>query len=346
MIVSLFKTRFYAVVAGLLFIITIIVTSCNTPTEKTPLQITKTDSVKVSEESLVNEKIKKDPSNSELYFKRATLRQQKGNNSEAKDDINLAISLDSSIAKYFIFRADLSFADRQTIEARKDLKKAIQLDDQSTEAYLKLTEIYLLLANYDEAIQNADEALKIDKYNAKAYFMKGMSFKRRQDTARAISSFTTAVEQDAKYYDAHLQLGILYETSNPKFAIDFYNNAIRTQPNNLEAIYHKSFYLQNLKQSRKALEGYKLMLDIDPANRNALYNTGFIYLVQLQNYDSASIYFDQAIKNYPTDFEAWYNLGLSYEEANNKKQALFCYKKTLAIKPDYTLAAKGVSRVS
>lgn len=71
---------------------------------------------------------------------------------------------------------------------------------------------YFLLPKprYNLAIDTYNKVLKLDIQNADAYFYKGLIFKETGDTAKAISSFQTCTEVDPDYYDAYMQLGMLY----------------------------------------------------------------------------------------------------------------------------------------
>ena len=58
-----------------------------------------------------------------------------------------------------------------------------------------------------------------------------MKYKDLGDTAKAISSMQTAVEQDQQYYNAYMQLGILCAAQRNKLAVDYYKNALKVIPN-------------------------------------------------------------------------------------------------------------------
>lgn len=293
----------------------------------------------------INDKIRQNPDNAALYLERALISIQENDLSSGLKDLNRAIYIDSTKSDFYFHRADLYFKQRQTRAAREDLEKAVAIDPKSEKAYLKLAELELVLEKYAQAIKYCNEVLKINVFNPKAYLMKGMSYKYAGDSANAISSFQTAVEQDDQLYEGYIQLGALLAYKKDPIALEYYNNALRLQPTNLEAIYHKSMFLQELKQFDKAIEGYDLMLSIDSINRNAQYNKGYLYLVYAQDPTKALLCFEKVLKNHPNDVDALYNAGFCFEKKKNVSQASSHYAKALDIKPDYELAAKGLSRV-
>src|SRR6185369_1058886 len=150
---------------------------------------------------------------------------------------------------------------------------------KNVDAMLKLAELYFYVKKYDKSIEYINMALKINKYNAKAYFMKGMNYKEIKDTAKAISSMQTAVEQDQTYYNAYMQLGILNAAQKNPLAVQYYKNALRIQPNSTEAWYDIGKYYQDVMDWTQASEAYATLLKIDPKYKNAFYNLGVINLV-------------------------------------------------------------------
>jgi len=81
---------------------------------------------------------------------------------------------------------------------------------ENTDGLLKLGELYFFVKQYENAFAKINQALKINENLAKAYYLKGNIYKEIGDTAKAISSLETAIEQDNKNYGAFLDLGLIY----------------------------------------------------------------------------------------------------------------------------------------
>src|SRR5204863_8321405 len=129
-------------------------------------------------------------------------------------------------------------------QAISSFEKSIALDPKNITAELKLAELFLLLKKYQQSLDHADNALRIDKTNAKAYFIKGFMFKETGDTARAISSFQTAVEQNPGYFDAYIQLGNLLTRKKNNLALNYYDHALQLNKDAPDALYGKAMYYQ------------------------------------------------------------------------------------------------------
>lgn len=306
----------------------------------------KMDSIKTNTPiQLMNEKIKADPNNAILYYERAKLHIDETSVEDALNDLERAMKLDSTNSNFYLLKGDILFLQKETIEAKKLLDKSIALDKDNIDAHLKLAEMYFYSEKYQESINSINEALRVDMYNAKAYFQKGMTYKYFGDTAKAVSSFQTAVEQDAEYYDAHLQLGVIYASINDPLAESYYNNALQIRPTSTEAIYNKSLFLQNVERYDLAYKGYRLLLKIEPSYYEAYYNMGYLKFTVEQDIDSALYYFNQVITINQVYYPAYYNIGLCHEQKGDFQKARINYQATLRLRPDYDLAALGLSRL-
>ena len=294
--------------------------------------------------SVINIQIKKDINDPKGYLTRSKYLYRQGNKEKALNDVNRALKIDSTISEAYLMKADLLIEMRRYRDSKMTLERLLKIDKINTWGFLKLSKIYMALKNYDKAFEHINAALKIDPYHAEAYYFKGLVYKLLKDTANAISSFQTAVERK-EHYQSYNQLGILYALKHDSIAIDYYNNAIRMDSNNIEAIYNKNLYLQSNNRVEEALMGYNYILKKDPKHINSLYNKGYIYLVYLPNYEQAIHFFSKAIEIDQYYSNAYYNIGYAFELSNNESKALEYYKKTLKIQPSHTLAAKGISRL-
>lgn len=338
-----FKTLFsISFVTGL-----ILFTSCGNETSTTETE--KSDSLKpVLPEALLklNAEIEKDPQNVDLYHKRAQYHLSTKNFDAGFEDMRKVMMMDSTKAPYFITLSDLYFVTNQTGNSKASLEKCLSLDDQNVEAMLKLAEIYFYVKKHEECFKYINMALKIDKYNSKAYFMKGMNYKELKDTAKAISSMQTAVEQDQSFYNAYMQLGILNAAQKNPIAVNYYKNALRVQPNSKEIWYAIGKFYQDVENWDKAIEAYNVLLKIDPKHRNANFNLGGINLVGKKDYKTALSYFTQALTIDPAYVDGYYARGVCYQTMGDKKNAVVDFNACLTINPQHELAKAALEKVN
>ena len=275
------------------------------------------------------------PNNSDLYHKRATYYFSKKKYDESYADVNKAINIDSTKAEYFLTVADLYFVANKTATVKTSLEKCISLDKKNIDAMLKLAELYLYVRKHEQSMKFINMALKVNQYNSKAYFMKGMNYKELKDTARAISSMQTAVEQDQEYYNAFIQLGILCAAKKNPLAVQYYKNAIRIKVNSAEALYNLGKCYQDMGEWTNALETYTNLLQIDPSSKNAHYNIGVIHLINFKKYDLAISHFTEAINIEPKYVQAYYGRGVCYQSKGDVKRSIIDFQSCLDINPKF-----------
>jgi tetratricopeptide (TPR) repeat protein len=299
---------------------------------------------------LLNKRIADNPNDYSAYLDRARYFGDHQIYGEAFADIARAIAVDSTRADIYLYRGDLYFDQQKVQEAYDSYKKCLSIDSLNVDGLLNKTGIDIVLANYDMARSQINTALRQNEFNPYAYYLRGRLYKTTGDTTLAASSYKTAIEVDPNYYDAYIEVGLLYAAKKNDLAKEYYSSAISIRPQSIEAWYNKAMYLQETGVRKKgryqeAFACYDSILSIDPSFVAAHFNKGYIWLEYLNQYDSATTHFTKAINLYPQYYQAYLNRGLSYESLNKKKEAESDYRQALAINPQYTEAAKSLSRV-
>ncbi|MFM7901711.1 MAG: tetratricopeptide repeat protein [Bacteroidota bacterium] len=88
------------------------------------------------------------------------------------------------------------------------------------------------------------------------------------------------------------------------------------------------------------------MIKINPKNKSAHFNLGYVHQVYLKVYAEAVKHFTRAIDLDPQYAEAYLNRGLCYESMGNINAAKKDFETALVNRPDYMLAQQGIKRVS
>lgn len=289
--------------------------------------------------------IDKNPSNADLYAKRAEYYIQKKQLDSAFADGLKSLKLDSNNSKRYNFLSDLYFMKGDFESSEDLLEKAILKNDKDVESLMKLAELNLYFKRYPDLNIYIDKALTIDQRNPKAHLLKGFGAIEQKDTVSAVREYQLAVDQDPKYYEAYIQLGLIFHRKLNRLALDYYNNALNARPQSTEAMYNIAMFYQDTKNYDKALDEYKILLQIDPNHTNANHNVGWINLEVKQNYTEAEKFFTLSIKSDTLFSNAIYNRGLTFERMNNFERAMADYHKTLQVNPSFKLASDGVKRM-
>ncbi len=327
-----------------------ILTSCSTKETPEETVVKKNDSIleKLNSPELkaINKLLVEDSDNDSLYNQRARIYIGLKQFDEALGDALRAMRLDSTKAKYMVTLADVYFATNKTKYAKETLEATIKTFPENTEALLKLAELFYLVRQYENAILNINKALRIDENIANAYYLKGSVFKEMGDTAKAISSLQTAIEQDNKFFDAFLDAGILYASRKNSLAFEYYDNALRLRPSNENVLFAKAKLLQDMNKVDESVALYKEILLKNSSNVDALYNLGAISLNKKKNINEAIDYFSKAIAVDPQNTEAYFARGASFELMKDVDNAKADYNMCLKITPNYEPAISGLNNLA
>jgi tetratricopeptide (TPR) repeat protein len=323
--------RFYTCI---LIVILITCTACDQQPDQPEKQIGKQDST-ANDLDAINARILKDPQNLDLYIERANYFSAKRKFSDAIIDVNRVLAIDSSKAEYLLTAADVFFFSGQTKSSNDLLSRLIRLHPEHIDGLLRMAQMKHYLRKYKEELDLLDRVLRIDVNNAQAYFMKGMVFKEMGDTAKAISSMQTAVEQSPDYYNAYIQLGLIFAAQKNPLAVEYYANALKVQPQSQEALYNLGLFHQNTDDYNKALEVYSTLLQLNPNHFDAHFNLGFLHVVKLNEVDKGMDYFTLCTQDNPKEPRGYYGLGFCYKRKGDIGNAEAMFKQALTVAPNY-----------
>jgi tetratricopeptide (TPR) repeat protein len=289
--------------------------------------------------------IENDPNNASLYLDLSNYYMNVKQLDSALNNALVAIRLDSGNSDLYVTVSDIYFSMKYIDNAEEMLEKAIALDNKNNEAYLKLGELYFLLKDYKQSEEILTKAIQQSEYNPHAYHILAWNYREKGDTLMAIRYYLIAVEQDPDYFDAYTELGILYHYRHNPLAIDYYNNALNIQPENIQTLYNIAMFYQETEEYEKALEKYRMILQIDEHNKYVLHNMGWIYLMGEDKFEEAVVFFTKAIEQDTTYVEAVYNRGLSFEQLKKYDNARQDYMYSLRLITNYPLAIEGLNRL-
>ncbi len=329
------------------FTLSIVLFSCKPATETVIENSERTDSllkvINSPELAAVNKKILETPDDANLYNERARIYMQFRQFEEAINDSKRSLRIDSTNAIYYLTEADIFFAANETRNAKDVLEKVVRKFPENTDGLLKLGELYYFVKQYENAFVKINQALKINENLAKAYYLKGSIYKEMGDTAKAVSSLETAIEQDNKNFGAFLDLGLIYAAKKNALAFEYYNNALTINPASVEALYAKAKLYQDQGKIKEAAEIYNQILKIDASHVFSMYNLGAIEFGINKNPLKAIDYFTSAINANPKYAEAYFARGACYQELKDKNNAMADYNMALQLKPNYEPAVDGLN---
>ena len=334
---------------GLLVALAMTVAACNSNTPKDqpkdPQQTEVTEQPK-DELALLTDSIAMDESRADLYLRRAQCYVDREQVGAAMMDVNQAINLDPKNMEAFLLLSDIYYllGDEQNIT--KTLNRALEVDPYDSRPMVKLAELNLLQQNFNLAFGYIDNALKISTYNPKAYFVRGMTYMARQDTASALKNFMIAREQDADFVDPVREICKIYMAQNNPLTEQMLRNTVVQFPNEALARYDLAMYLQDHGAPEEALLHYDTLLMIQPDNSRLLFNKGYVYFVYLEDNQKALDYFNRSLDSDPNYLDALYNKGHVLEQMGDFVQAKEVYSQVLKVQPNYAWAISAMNRIA
>ncbi len=277
--------------------------------------------------------INKTPNDADLYYQRAQLYYNKNIYDRSIADLKYALKIDSLNPNYYHLLSDAYLDYGYTKEALDALQDVMYLYPERIPTLLKYAELKYIFEDYDGSILTLNEIVRLDAQNADAYFMLGMNFLALKDTARATNSFQTAVEMDSGLTDAWIFLGEIYEKKNDPRALKYYDSAILSDPESMQARHAKAFYLQNHGDIPGALKIYREIIEKDREYTDAILNSGLLY-IELDSLDKAYEQFNVMAGIAPTNYLGFYYRGIVNEKKGNKDAALKDYESAYNLNRD------------
>jgi tetratricopeptide (TPR) repeat protein len=290
--------------------------------------------------------IRQDPTNPELFARRARLSAEKKNYSQALNDITIALSLDSANPAYYINQAEYYIFNGEPNSAKKGLSACLKLFPENTDVMLKMAEIHLYMKEYGQAKLILREVMPINDDLAQIFFIQGVIALETGDTVGAIRNFQTTIDKEPDYYAAYIQAGKIYSNQGDELAVQYLKSAIDLQPNMFEAHYLLGFFYQEHGMLDEAIQEYEyISTRIDSTLADPYYNRGYIEMVYRGNYKESAGWFSKAIRWKPDNANAWYNRGFSNELDGQLSEAKEDYRKAMELEPNFPLAIKGLNRI-
>lgn len=296
--------------------------------------------------SLLSDSIAQDGQRPDLYLRRAQLYLEREQVGSAMMDVNSAIQLDPNNVDAFLLLSDIYYLLGDDANITATLNKALDVNPYDARPMVKLAELNMLQQNYNLAFGYVDNALKVNTYNPRAYFVRGMTYMAKQDTASALKNFLIAREQDADFFDPQREICKIYQAQGNPLAESFMRATVTRFPEEAIARYDLALYLQDHGYPEEALAHYDTLLMSQPNNSRLLFNKGYVYFVYLGDNQQALDYFNQSLQSDPDYLDALYNKGHVLEQMGDYVQAKAVYTQVLKVNKNYRLAIEAMNRIA
>jgi tetratricopeptide (TPR) repeat protein len=250
------------------------------------------------------------PTYSLALVNRAALLNQLGRYEEALTTSEQAINGngqwgDASLAFAWDQRGQALAGLNRLDEALAAANRAVALAPQSVEAWNNRSVVLWRMENYPEALAAAERVIGLNPSYAQGWFNYGRILRSLGRNDQALAAY----DQARLHYDRRSEpvalsdiwanrSAVLWRLQRYQEALESADQAIATNPNNVQAWYNRGVVLLALKQPQAALKAYRKAVQLDPKADYAWTGQG-IALEQLGQLKEAIAAFEAALKLNP-----------------------------------------------
>ena len=206
------------------------------------------------------------PDNSYIYFYKGFINNKKGEHQEALNNYLKSIEINNK-DKIIYYNLGLAYLEISDFEKSLNyLNKSYELDNTFYQALIKSGEVLLKSKEYDKSIEIFDKILnnEKEKNNELALLRKG----------------------DALFMKNIRKGDALFMKNSFKEALELYENVLKLNENNEEALIGAGICERKLFKLDEAINYYDRVLKINNNNENVLYNKAIALSLKGNNQDS------------------------------------------------------------
>ena len=182
-------------------------------------------------------------------------------------------------------------------------------------------------------VQPPTNATRSVKPEARTWFLKGLDFIQRGLKIEAARCFYQAVREQPDYVDANFNLGLaLQELKQLTEAGAVYEQVVRLQPDHASAWNNLGVARRQLGQLPKAVEAHRRALLFAPGNVDFLTNLANALRADEQVEEAIQI-LERSLQNNPNSAVMWHTLGNARRETGQLPESQAAFSRALEIDP-------------
>ena len=225
--------------------------------------------------------------------------------------LNEKILSDSLNPEHYYLRSRYYLEQKDINRALADISKALQLDEKNSDYFVVLSEIYLSMSRIPNCLEALKKAEELDPANNNALLKLAEVYLILKDYANTFEYTRRALDLDQINPVAHFIRGYAY---------------------------------MELGDSSLAIQNLQAAADQDQNYYDAYLELGAIYSAQKNSL--AAGYLQTATRIEPGRGEAYYLLGLAFQEQENIPKAVETYEILLTVSPDFKEALYNLGYIN
>ena len=268
-----------------------------------------------------------------LYTKIAGLYADTGNYEEALGAYKKAVRLRPNDAFIYISIGNILQTMGDYENAYNSFMQAQQIYPEYKYNYLNIANIEYFRKNYKNAIDNYTvflnaypEHLEASENLAHVYYASGQPEK-------ACDLYSTLYKKYPSAFKDYTNYGMaLFDSKQYKAASEMLTKALADNEDNEAILAKLALSYQNLGENDKALDYYEKTFKVNPELTALRFDYANL-LGNMDKYTEAIEQYKTYLKAFPSDANAYKNLGLVYKRQNDMELALFNIEKAYSLDP-------------
>jgi tetratricopeptide (TPR) repeat protein len=166
-----------------------------------------------------------------------------------------------------------------------------------------------------------DSCIKMSYHLDSSYYYKGIMYVRGEKPKSAKQFFDKLEKEFPDFYDRHYLGGLIFFIQKDfGKSIEEFNNVLKTDQNNLKALYNRALAFGLLEDYKTAKEDLTKCIELFPSYALAYYSRG--YWSELSgDFPEAIKDYEQAISINPKTYDAYLGLAHTYQLQKNDEKA-------------------------
>lgn len=231
--------------------------------------------------------------------------------------------------------------DKEEFERAIDLyTQAIKQSAYDHQSYYMRGRARYTLGNYYKALGDMERAIELNDQYADYFNYRGLIKYALTDYTNAKIDFQQSIRLDSTGYIGYLNCAFAtFQLEEYDSTIAYLDRGIVHNPENPQLILNRGVTHFQVNHYQESLNDYRHILKLEYGDRGETVNRMGVAFYGLEQYDSATLYFSEAVELSPDNFQRQKNLGDSYYKLDSYPEAIQSYRKAqeLAEEPNATL---------
>lgn len=280
----------------------------------------------------------------ETYRKSGDMKLSDGDFTGALDEYDKALQVNPRNAMAYYGRGRVRLATSEYTEARVDLNKALSIDSNLTSARLALIGILMYTRDFASGINEATKVIESDPQNALAFYERGIcngEVGRRTEAINDLSEakvLLLAAGDQVGCDFVNFSLGKQYQENGRyaayqkdyETALKDFDAALSINSASAATLLAKATVEAEMGSKDAALADYNKAIEVAPLLAEAYKQRGNYY-VQAASYQLAQEDFTRALAIDPNDPELYNSRGRTYEALGNMDDANADYRQAQVV---------------